>query len=259
MTAYTEDILDKLAERLDTAAYDRIAIPPLVNDFPALTRQDAAHVQTRLIERRLLRGHCRVGLKMGLTSRVKMQQVGVNEAIWGILTSDMAMAEGAQVRRDQFVHPRVEPEIAFLLKRDLHGDESMTEIALAVEAAMPAMEIIDSRFIDFRFGPIDVVADNTSAAGFVVGEPFASGTDLSNMGIMLKVDGRIAQTGSSAAILGHPLRSLAAAARLSAAAGVPAKAGEIILAGAATAAVPCSQGSVFSMSSPQRSVTIEFI
>jgi 2-oxo-3-hexenedioate decarboxylase len=219
--------MTNLAERLDTAALDGVAISQIVS--AAGLDADAAYaVQEALVARRLARGERLVGLKLGLTSRAKMAQVGVDEVIWGRLTDAMAIADGATVETSGLIHPRIEPEVAFLL--DASGD------AVAVA---PALEVIDSRYADFRFSLADVIADNSSAAAFAIGswKPLPDGLD--NLGVLLEVDGRVTQIGSTAAILGDPHRALAAARRL---AGPPAEAGWVLLAGAATAAVPLAKG-----------------
>ena len=169
MTAAAAHAFDEIATILDDAMRKRAPVARIVDRHPDLTHADAYAIQEKVVARRLGRGGRMVGIKMGLTSRAKMQQVGVNEAIWGRLTSDMSVEEGGAVESDRFIHPRTEPEIAYLLGRDLAGDETPAAIAAAVEAAMPALEIIDSRYRGFKFGPADVIADNTSAAGFVVG------------------------------------------------------------------------------------------
>ncbi|MCC0044063.1 MAG: 4-oxalocrotonate decarboxylase [Brucellaceae bacterium] len=258
MTAAAAHAFDEIATILDDAMRKRAPVARIVDRHPDLTHADAYAIQEKVVARRLGRGGRMVGIKMGLTSRAKMQQVGVNEAIWGRLTSDMSVEEGGAVESDRFIHPRTEPEIAYLLGRDLAGDETPAAIAAAVEAAMPALEIIDSRYRGFKFGPADVIADNTSAAGFVVGAPFGRNIDLSNLGIVLEVDGRPVQTGSSAAILGHPLRALVRAARLAAEAGLPLRAGQVVLAGAATAAHPCQRGTVVQAIFGRNRISVEF-
>ncbi|MPY71607.1 MAG: 4-oxalocrotonate decarboxylase, partial [Alphaproteobacteria bacterium] len=135
-----------------------------------------------------------------------------------------------------YVHPRVEPEIAFLLGERLEGPVTAAQAMAAIEAVAPAIEIIDSRYRNFKFSWADVVADNCSAAGYVLGAWTNLDADLSNLGMILEFNGRPVQIGSSAAILGHPVRSLAAAARLSSEAGEPLEAGWIVMAGGATAA-----------------------
>lgn len=121
------------------------------------------------------------------------------------------------------MHPRVEPEIAFILKQPLEGHVTGPQALAAVEAIAPAIEIIDSRYKDFKFTLPEVIADNASSSGFVIGAWHDPHVDFSNLGLAMTINGRTVQVGSTAALLGHPLRSLVAAARLSAAAGEPLK------------------------------------
>ncbi|PVX73210.1 2-keto-4-pentenoate hydratase [Paraburkholderia unamae] len=202
----------------------------------ALSLDDAYAIQRASIARRLARGERRVGVKMGFTSRAKMVQMGLSDVIWGRLTSAMQVEENTAISHANYVHPRVEPEIAFILKRGLNGDETGPAALAAVEAIAPALEIIDSRYRDFRFSLPEVIADNASSSGFVIGAWCDPRTDFSNLGLVLSIDGRPVQVGSTAALLGHPLRSLVAAARLAAAAGEPLQAGDVVMAGGATSA-----------------------
>lgn len=220
---------------LDDAARHARAVPQFDTDN-RLHLNDAYEIQRSSIERRLERGERRVGVKMGFTSRAKMQQMGLADVIWGRLTDAMQVEEGGNVERSRFVHPRVEPELAFLLKKPLSGNVTGPEALAAVEAIAPALEIIDSRYQDFKFTLPEVIADNASSSGFVIGGWHDPRIDFSNLGLVLSIDGRPVQMGSTAALLGHPLRSLVAAARLSAAAGEPLQAGWIVLAGGATPA-----------------------
>ena len=233
--------LAHLADIVDEAARTAQAIPQLTLAAP-LTVEEAYAVQALAVARRCARGERLAGLKMGLTSRAKMAQVNVHDVIWGRLTDAMRVEEGGTIAIDRYVHPRVEPELAVLLRAPLAGRVSPAEAAAAVDGFAPAMEIIDSRYRDFKFALADVIADNSSSSGFVVGGWHRPDTDISNLGMVLEVDGRPAQVGSSAAILGHPLRSLVAAARLAGEAGLRLEAGWIVLLGAATAAVPLARG-----------------
>jgi len=234
--------LAELARTVDEAARSATAIPQLTEAFPAFGVEDAYAVQALSMQRRYARGDRRIGVKMGLTSRAKMQQVGVSEVTWGRLTESMRLAEGGDLSKKRFVHPRAEPEVAFIMKKPLAGEVSMTEALNAVEAIAPAIEIIDSRYRDFKFTLPDVVADNSSSSAFFVGPWASRETDVSNLGLMLEVNGRAVQVGSTAAILGHPLRSLVAAARVVARAGERLEPGDIVLAGGATAAHPLAVG-----------------
>ncbi|SNS24446.1 2-oxo-3-hexenedioate decarboxylase [Sphingomonas laterariae] len=228
--------LDQIADRLDNAAQSARATGQISAEFPDFSLADAYAVQRRLIARRVARGERVVGIKMGFTSRAKMAQMGVSDLIWGQLTDAMAIADDGVIDIGRFVHPRVEPEVAFRLKTRLAGRVDAGEAMAAIGAVAPALEIIDSRYRDFRFALNDVVADNSSSSGFVVGNWQAPGGDLSNLGMVLSLDGRAAQCGSTGAILGDPTRSLIEAARLAADAGLALEPGWIILCGAATPA-----------------------
>lgn len=234
--------LEQYAETLDTAARKAQATPQLTHTDPDLSVEDAYTIQKLSVDRRLGRGEQRIGIKMGLTSRAKMQQVGVDEVAWGRLTDAMLVEEGAGLSMQRYVHPRIEPEIAFLMKAPLEGRITPIEALAAVEAIAPAMEIIDSRYENFKFSLADVIADNTSSSGLVVGGWFDPTMDFSNLGVIMQIDGEVVEVGSTAAILGHPLRSLVAAARLVAEAGETIQTGDIVMAGGVTAAPNLAAG-----------------
>jgi 2-oxo-3-hexenedioate decarboxylase len=206
-------------------------------DLPAAYR-----IQRAVAELRHAAGERPTGFKMGFTSRAKMQQMGVHEVISGLLSSSMAWLDGDIVDPSTLIHPRIEPEVVFRLGRDVDPEESIDSAAGAVDAVAAGLEVIDSRYADFTFNLVDVVADNASAAGYAVG-PWRSPTgDLANRGVVLEVDGVVAETGSTAAILGDPWRAFAAAVRMSRSLNVPLAAGHVVLAGATTAAVPFRPG-----------------
>ena len=227
--------ISEFATLLDEAARDARPVAQIDPDG-RLPLAEAYAIQKASIERRLARGERRVGVKMGFTSRAKMVQMGISDLIWGRLTSGMRIEEGGPVDTGRFMHPRVEPEIAFVLGKPLVGDVSAAEALACVEAVAPALEIIDSRYRDFKFSLTDVVADNASSSGFVIGPWSDPRHDFGNLGLTMNIDGRAVQVGSTAAILGHPLRSLVAAARLAAGAGEPLQAGWVVMAGGATPA-----------------------
>ncbi len=226
------EVMD-IAARLDDAARFATATPQL--DAP-LTLEDAYRVQAASLGRRYQRGENRVGIKMGFTSRAKMVQMGIDEMIWGRLTDQMLVEDGGTIAFSAYVHPRVEPEIAFLLKAPLAGRITPAAALAAVGGIAPALEIIDSRYRNFKFSLTDVIADNSSSSSFVVGPWADPAHDTSNLGMILEIDGEARQIGSSAAILGNPIRSLVAAARLADEAHEPLKAGDVVMAGGATAA-----------------------
>ncbi|MFC5821963.1 2-keto-4-pentenoate hydratase [Nonomuraea harbinensis] len=227
--------LEPFAEILDEAVLHRRAVPRLTGTAE-LDVPSAYEVQRMVIERRLARGESLLGVKMGFTSRAKMVQMGVDDVIWGLLTD--AMLIESQVDTAGLIHPRIEPEIAFLLERPVR---TPADAVAAVGGIAVGYEVLDSRYEGFSFALPDVIADNASASGFGLG-PWHTPRNVGNVGMLLEIDGRPVASGSSAAILGDPTRSLIAAARLAAAAGIELQPGWVILAGAATAAVPLPAG-----------------
>ena len=217
------------SERLDTAATSRTATPQF-GEASGMDVPMAYAVQEALVARRLARSERLVGLKLGLTSRAKMAQMGVEEVIWGRLTDAMRIPDGGTVQLAEHIHPKAEPEVAFLIANG------------SISAVAPAIELIDSRYVDFRFTLPEVIADNTSASGFVVGPWSPVPPDVDNLGVLLEIDGRVVQVGSTAAILGDPRRALAETTRLAGRHGIDLPDEWILLAGAATAAVPVRPG-----------------
>lgn len=231
--------IEKAARILDEAM--RTA-RPVAQFGTGLSVTEAYAVQKAAFAHRLSRGERRVGVKMGFTSRAKMIQMGLEDLIWGRLTDGMIVEDGGEIDFQSYVHPRVEPEIAFLLGKPLAGVVTALQAQDAIAAAAPAMEIIDSRYQNFKFSLSDVVADNASASGFVIGAWTKRDVDLSNLGMVMSFDGRAVQMGSSAAILGNPIRALIAAARLVGEAGERLEAGDVVMAGGATSAEPLRPG-----------------
>lgn len=250
----------EIAARLDAAARDARAIPQITGQEGELSLTDAYDIQRAVIDHRLARGATLVGVKMGFTSQAKMAQMGLKDQIWGRLTSDMVVANGGVLDRTRFIHPRVEPEVAVRLKAPLTGEVTYEEALAAVDAVAPALEIIDSRYENFRFALGDVVADNASSSAFVVGAWLPADTDVADVPMAMSVDGAVAETGSSAAILGDPIRSLVAAARLAGAAGLTLQPGWTVMLGGATAAAAIGSARAVSLDAGrlgQVSFTIE--
>ncbi|MGZ3158966.1 MAG: 2-keto-4-pentenoate hydratase [Burkholderiaceae bacterium] len=233
--------IDTLAEMLDNATLRTTAIAPLSQGHE-LTIDDAYRIQQASIARRAARGERLVGIKMGFTSKAKMIQMGVHDQIWGQLTDAMQVSNGASISLENYIHPRCEPELAFRLKHALSANATEAAALDAIEAVAPAIEIIDSRYEQFKFSLTDVIADNASSSGFVIGDWMPCPADLSGLNVTLAINSVLRQSGSSSAILGNPLRSLMAAARLAAQAGMALQAGWIMLAGAATSAEELKPG-----------------
>jgi 2-oxo-3-hexenedioate decarboxylase len=233
--------LQSLAKQLDDAAHQAKGIEQL-SLSNQISIQQAYEIQKLSIDLRRQRGEAMAGYKMGFTSKAKMQQMGVDDLIWGRLTDQMMIEEGGEIDLANYVHPRVEPEICFLMKKPLSGKVSLLTAMNAVEAIAPALEVIDSRYENFKFSLEDVVADNCSSSGFVIGPMHRPDVDFSNLGMIMQVNGRDVAFGSSAAILGHPARSLVAAARCLAEVGESLQPGQLLMAGAATEAIALAPG-----------------
>lgn len=233
--------IDRLATALDDAARQARAVAQFSLETPFSV--DAAYrIQRASMQRRYDDGERMIGLKLGFTSRAKMQQMGVDSLIWGWLTDTMMVEDGGETALERYIHPRAEPEVCFLVGRDIDRPLSQLEAAHYLDAVAPAIEIIDSRYDNFKFTLEDVVADNCSSSGLVVG-PWSRDFDrIGNAGTLLRCNGELVQVGSTAAILGHPLRTVALASQLLAEAKLCLPAGSLIMAGAATAAHAFSAG-----------------
>lgn len=240
-----------LAKFLDQATLDCREVDRLTLQDPDLSIPDAYLIQDEGVALRLLtRNEKVVGLKMGLTSKAKMKQMGVDSPIYGVLTHAMQIQDSSRMTLKGRIHPKIEPEVAFLLKSDLRGKVTAAQALEACSGVCAAMEIIDSRFKNFNFTLPDVVADNCSSSGFVLGPVIRKPheVDLGNLGMILEVNGKPVQFGSSSAIYGHPAQSLAELCHMLDARGLYLKAGSIVLAGAATAAISLDPGTTVSTS-----------
>jgi 2-oxo-3-hexenedioate decarboxylase len=240
---HTDDVA-YFAQIVDGAAQSGTSITMLTAEAPEMTLEDAYDIQRVSIGRRLGRGERLVGMKMGLTSKAKMEQMGVHNPIYGHLTDPMIAADGAELPRADYIHPRVEPEVCFILGKDLKGPVTPAQALDAVDGVCAALEVIDSRYRDFKFTIIDVVADNASSSTVVLGTKRLrpDEIDVANLGIVLEKNGEVEHVGSSAAIYGHPLNSLAEMANLLAERGEFLRAGQIFMAGGATAAIHVDSG-----------------
>ena len=232
----------ELAPRLAKAAADRTAITKLTDDHPELDLATAYRVQAEL---RDASGPL-VGRKLGVTSRAKQVQVGVDSPVHGFLAGSAMLDLGELLDTTRHIQPRCEPEIVFVLGRDLAGPHvSAADVLAATSGVAVGIEVLDSRYAGYDFTMADVVADNTSAARFVVGTPISpAGINLRLVGVVLEKNGKVVATASGAAALGHPAAATAWLVRQLAAEGGGLRAGEIVLSGGLTAAVPVAAGDV---------------
>jgi 2-oxo-3-hexenedioate decarboxylase len=238
----------KWADYLTDAASRNKAVAAITDVEPALTSDDAYAIQEQVIERRLAAGERLVGAKVGLTSRAKQQEMGINEPVYGLLTDAMALEADSTLKLSTVIHPRLEPEIVFILGKALAGPGvGIHDVLEATSAICCGFEVIDSRYIDFRFLLADVIADNTSASRFVLGSVKTppAGIDLSLTGCLFEENGAVVATAAGAAILGHPAAAVAKLANFLSRRGRHLEAGWIVLSGGLTAAQPLAPGSQF--------------
>ncbi len=237
--------VDALAERLITSARDRVATTPLTDDHADLDITTAYVIQDAVVSARRAQGAIVAGAKLGLTSVAKQQQMNVDSPLYGWLTDDMLIDTGAPLVCDRYIQPRCEPEIAFLLGHDLAGpDVSAAHVLAATELVFPAIDVLDSRFSGYKFTLPDVVADNSSCAGYALGGQGISpdGIDLRLVGCAFYKNGQLLATASGAAVLGHPAASVAWLVRELASRGRGLSAGQVVLSGSMTEAVAVAPG-----------------
>lgn len=236
----------EIVEYLYTAERDAREVVKVTDKYPELTIEEAYKLQDRLLEHRLKENETKhVGVKLGLTSKAKQLMMGVDEAIYGYLHEDMLCVEWEPVKYSDLIHPKVEPEIAFLLGEDLEGEHITAEdVIKATKYVAPALEVIDSRYKDFKFTLVDVVADNCSSVKFVVGSKWISpdSIELDSIGMVMSKNGKVEQTGSSAAVLGHPAEAVAWSVKELSKRGKGLKKGDIVLSGAMSEAIAFGPG-----------------
>lgn len=225
-----------LAKKLDLAAMNTTPIEQISQEIDFNLDQSYL-IQKMLVQERVARGNPIVGLKMGFTSEAKMRQMGVRDMIWGRLTDDMLIGNDDTLELPKFIHPRCEPEIAFRIAKDIDREIDLEDLFEYVDGVAAAIEVIDSRFLNFKFNLNDVIADNCSSAAFVLGDWCAPQRALNNLKMEMYFNEVLVEAGNSNDILGDPWRSLQAATRLASKYAEPIKAGFVVLAGAATPAV----------------------
>jgi 2-keto-4-pentenoate hydratase len=243
-----EQAISAFADRLLEAYGTRVPIGPLTGDVPDATVEDAYAIQLAQVESWLDSGRRIAGFKVGLTSRAMQRQLKVDSPDFGHLFTDMVLDSGAPIPIDRFIAPRIEPEISFVLGKDLTGPGlTMVDLLGAVEYAIASVEIIDSRIADWKIGLADTIADNASSGALVLGtRPVAiDSVDLALVGNVLSRNGEIVTTGAGAAVLGHPLNGALFLANTLGALGRSLPAGSIVMAGALSGAVPIAPGDSF--------------
>jgi 2-keto-4-pentenoate hydratase len=258
----TADERAALALQLRTAEATRLAVDPLVHTNPGIDIDDSYRIQLMNIGLRIEAGATVVGHKVGLSSEAMQKMMGVDEPDYGHLLSDMALQEDVAADASRWLLPRVEPEVGFILGADLPGEDCTEDDVLgATEAVTAALELIDSRIVDWKIGLADTIADNASSAGFVLGAARVkpADVDLRDIPVTLWRNTEEVGVGRSDAVLGNPLTSVAWLARKVASFGVRLKAGHIILPGSCTRAIDARAGDLFRADfGPLGSVSLQF-
>lgn len=227
--------LADVAKRLRDAERDGLAIKP-IRDELTFGGIDAAYAVQQINEDHwVAQGRRVVGRKIGLTSKAVQSQMGVDQPDFGVLFADMCLADGESLAAGEVLQPRVEAEIALVLKKDLpNPDTTINELISAIDHLLPAIEVVGSRINNWDISILDTIADNASCGRIVTGTVpvLPSSLDLSAVGMVMEVNGKAQSVGSGAACLGHPYRAALWLVRRMAGLGRPLRAGEILMTGA---------------------------
>jgi 2-keto-4-pentenoate hydratase len=237
-----------MAGQLIDAERTRTPLAPFTRAYPFLDADTAYEAQWHVVQRRLAEGEELAGAKLGLTSRVKRDALGIQEPLSGWLTTRMLLPPGEPVPLDELIHPRAEPEIAFLIGRLLEPPATVASVLAATEAVLAAVEVMDSRY-DSRFRFADSVADNAGAARAVLGSTPRRPADLEDLkltGCVFRSRGALVGTAAAGAAMGHPAAAVAWLVNTLATRGHYLREGSVVLSGGLTASVAITRGSVVS-------------
>jgi 2-oxo-3-hexenedioate decarboxylase len=242
MTVWTEDTVATELLACEAERRDRVKFS---DDWPGLDVETGYRIQDETLRRRLARGEKLTGLKLGLTSKAKQVRMGVDTPFVAWLTDAMELQPGDPVPIESLIHPRIEPEIVFVMGDRLEGPGVTAEQALdAVAGVYAGAEVIDSRFTDFKFTAGDVVADNASSGAYIVAPAGLKPgeLDLVSEPVVVEVDGEVVDRATGAAVLGDPALALALGANELAKRGLAIEAGWVVLTGGLTDAVFAQPG-----------------
>jgi len=237
--------IEKYGDELYDALINRQPVAPLTDREADITIEDAYQIQQRMIQRRLDAGETIIGKKIGVTSKVVMDMLKVNQPDFGMMTSGMVFNEGEAIDTSTMIAPRAEAEVAFVLKSDLMGPGvTAADVLRATDCVLPCFEIVDSRIQDWKIKIQDTVADNASCGVLVLGGRRKSprDIDLALAGMVLEKNGELISTSTGAAVQGSPVNAVAWLANTLGALGIGLKAGEVILSGSQSPLVPVKAG-----------------
>ena len=248
-----QDVIQQLAAELHESEKSRVQVEHFSMRFPGMTVEDGYAVSRAWVAMKLAQGRTVRGHKIGLTSRAMQQASQISEPDYGTLLDDMFFEPGA-IPTQRFIAPRVEVELAFVLKRKLEGSNiTVDDVLAATDYVTPAIEIIDARIEQFdRHTKAmrkvqDTISDNAANAGIVLGGKRVKPreVDLPWCGAILRQNGAVEETGLAAGVQGHPAVGVAWLAMKLAPWGESLEAGEVVLAGSFTRPVAANKGDVF--------------
>lgn len=245
MGTLTQVEIEALAEHLENAELNAVPVTKITDDYPEMTLEDAYNIQWEIRRRKQSRGHKIVGIKAGLTSWAKMEQMGVDSPSYGFLADYFSCSDGSTIDTSKLIHPKIEAEIAFVTRAPLRGPGiHVGDVIAATDFVIPAVEVIDSRYENFRFDITSVIADNSSSSRFITGGKAVSprDVDLRTIGVILEKNGEIVDMGVGAAVLNNPAASVALMANMLSERGEEIPAGSFIMTGGITAAVAVEAG-----------------
>ena len=245
--------IETYAKELYQALRDCQMIEPLTEREPDITIEDAYAISSHLLDLRIADGEKVIGKKIGVTSAVVQNMLGVDQPDFGYLTDRMVAEEGEPLSLStKMIQPRAEGEIAFVLKHDIEGPGvTVADVLRATDFIVPCFEIVDSRIRDWNIKIQDTVADNASCGYFLMGQEAIDPRriDLSTCGMVVELNGKLCSTGAGAAALGaSPVTTMVWLANTLGKLGTSLKAGEVILSGSLVPLQPVKPGDYMSVS-----------
>lgn len=237
-------LVSKLAQEFIDAETLSRPLEPITSQYQGITETDAYNIQDAVVALKKEAGEKLIGKKVGATSQPIQQFLGLAEPIYGRLFAGQQVMNGATLSISNFIHPRIECEIAFRLSQALVGPGVTEEDVLkATQAIMPALEINDPRTRDWKIGMAEVIADNGVSARFILGrETSPENIDLSKVSVVLKRNGEEVARATGSAVLGHPARAVAWLANKLAERNEQLEAREVLLPGSLTPLFPVEAG-----------------
>ncbi|MBA4538022.1 fumarylacetoacetate hydrolase family protein [Bacillus aquiflavi] len=236
---------ETIAAELFKAERDIEEVDKFTDKYPQLTTDIAYDIQELLVKKKITAEKTSIsGWKLGLTSKAKQKMMGVHEPTYGVLLKSMQISEDEAISLKPFIHPKIEPEIAFVFDKELKGPVSVPEVLAATRYVAPALEIIDSRYRNFSFTLTDVIADNSSSSRYIIGKQTFKPelVDFTLMGMVFKKNGEVVATSTAASVMGHPARAIAWMVNKLTARGQSILPGQVVLSGALSGAMMMEAG-----------------